>query len=67
MEYLKTVWYIAVMPCMLELFLILVISYGITYDVRKITEKTEFNETFASVRLMKLRHECDVSHFSTAR
>ena len=35
-------------PDLPELYLILVVHYGITDYIRKITEKTEFNESLTS-------------------
>ena len=48
-------------PNFLELFLILVVYFG------KITEEKEFNENLSSAKWMKLLHECNVLHCSTAR
>ena len=42
-----------------QLFLILIVFYGITDSTGKITGKADFNESISSARLMKLSQDCD--------
>ena len=50
-----------------ELFLIIVVYYGITNDTGKIIEEMDFNESFTSARQMKLYHENNALHYFTVR